>query len=255
MDSHKTVLAISPHLDDAALSIGATLAKWALRGVEVHVCTLFAGTPVEPLSSVARRFHDMCDLPHDASAIALRRQEDLTAMTVLGAQAHHEDFLDAVYRRRSDGRWLCEHERAMFDTCVKIDPLVRKSAIESIDTLCTLLSPDVILTCAGVGGHIDHQITRDAAVTVGRSSGTQLMLWEDLPYALEEGLTFQMDQLVTTTSMASPTAWTRKWEAIACYRSQTRMLWPGREDWSALLASHAFTRSDPHGAELLWSID
>jgi hypothetical protein len=42
------VLAISPHLDDAALSVGATLADFSARGADLEVLTLFAGVPREP---------------------------------------------------------------------------------------------------------------------------------------------------------------------------------------------------------------
>ncbi|MGH3829147.1 MAG: PIG-L deacetylase family protein [Pseudonocardiaceae bacterium] len=63
VNSVRRVLAVSPHLDDAALSAGATLADLAARGVDVQVCTLFTGAPHEPLSAVARAFHARCDLP------------------------------------------------------------------------------------------------------------------------------------------------------------------------------------------------
>ena len=36
-------------------------------------------------------------------------------MMMLGARAHHVGLLDALYRRRCDGRWLCDHDWAMFD--------------------------------------------------------------------------------------------------------------------------------------------
>ncbi len=63
MNTQRRVLAISPHLDDAALSAGATLADFAARGANVDVVTLFAGTPHEPLSAVNRAFHAKCGSP------------------------------------------------------------------------------------------------------------------------------------------------------------------------------------------------
>jgi hypothetical protein len=57
------VLAISPHLDDAALSVEATLADLATHSADIHGVTLFAGTPTEPLSIVARTFHTTCACP------------------------------------------------------------------------------------------------------------------------------------------------------------------------------------------------
>ncbi|MGH3869204.1 MAG: PIG-L deacetylase family protein [Pseudonocardiaceae bacterium] len=115
MNTPQRVLAISPHLDDAALSAGATLTDFVARGADVNVFTLFAGAPPEPLSEVARAFHVKCGLSQDASAGALRIDEDRAAMDQLGVRAHHCGFLDAIYRRAPDGHWLCEHDRAMFD--------------------------------------------------------------------------------------------------------------------------------------------
>lgn len=103
MSTGQRVLAVSPHLDDAALSVGATLANLAAHGTDVQVVTLFAGVPDEELSTVACAFHVNCRLPADSSAVALRLDEDLAAMDELGARPHHCGFLDAVYRRASDG--------------------------------------------------------------------------------------------------------------------------------------------------------
>ncbi|MGH3427279.1 MAG: PIG-L family deacetylase, partial [Mycobacteriales bacterium] len=66
----RRVLAISPHLDDAALSVGATLAEFSARGTDVEVLTIFAGAPHNPLTDTARAFHAKCGLPPDATAVA-----------------------------------------------------------------------------------------------------------------------------------------------------------------------------------------
>ena len=47
------VLLISPHLDDAAMSAGATIAALTAAGSQVVVCTVFAGKPQPPFSGVA----------------------------------------------------------------------------------------------------------------------------------------------------------------------------------------------------------
>jgi LmbE family N-acetylglucosaminyl deacetylase len=51
------ILAISPHLDDAALSYGGRLAEAGAAGDEVIVYTVFAGSPREAPSEVAAYFH------------------------------------------------------------------------------------------------------------------------------------------------------------------------------------------------------
>ncbi|MGH3849169.1 MAG: PIG-L family deacetylase, partial [Pseudonocardiaceae bacterium] len=159
MSTVQRVLAVSPHLDDAALSAGALLADLAAQGADVQVVTLFAGPPWETLSAVARAFHTNCGLPEDASAVALRVNEDRAAMDELGARAYHRGFLDAVYRRAPDGQWLCEHDRAMFD-CLPLDRdgLLSRLSYE-VRNILAAAEPDLVLTCAAVGDHIDHRLT------------------------------------------------------------------------------------------------
>ncbi|MDA8391968.1 MAG: PIG-L family deacetylase [Actinomycetota bacterium] len=95
------VLAVSPHLDDAVLSAGATLAALVAAGRPVTVLTVFAGDPGPALSPVAERHHARCGLGVDA--VERRRAEDRAALTRLGADPRHGALADAVYRRRADG--------------------------------------------------------------------------------------------------------------------------------------------------------
>ncbi|MGH3907128.1 MAG: PIG-L deacetylase family protein [Pseudonocardiaceae bacterium] len=244
MSTPRRVLAISPHLDDAALSAGATLAEFAARGAAVDVFTLFAAAPRQPLSAVARAFHAKCGLPRDASAGALRIDEDRAAMDQLGVRAHHCGFLDAIYRRAPDGRWLCEQDRAMFDDLL-LDPAGLLSEVtHEVRRILDAVRPDLVLTCAAVGDHIDHRLTR-AAVLVATAT-VPLLLWEDLPYAIGRPST----TATPLTPTASPEAWERKWSAVACYTTQIRMLWPANSDWAAELLAHAEIRGGGRRAEL-----
>lgn len=249
MSTARRVLAISPHLDDAALSVGATLADLAAQGADIHVVTMFAGAPTEPLSAVARTFHTNCGLPADASAIALRINEDRAAMNELGARAEHCGFLDAVYRRAPDGSWLCGHDRAMFDDL----PLSRDALLDElsrdINRILAIAAPDLVLTCAAVGDHIDHRLIKAAVRNAVSGTEMQTLLWEDLPYAINRPPATTTPPPTRTTP---PEAWQRKWRAIACYTTQVRMLWPTDADWAAELLTHAKTRGDGTPAELMF---
>lgn len=252
MSTTRRVLAVSPHLDDAALSVGATLAELAAHGVEVHVVTLFAGAPTEPLSAVARTFHHHCGLPQGAAAVAVRIEEDRAAMDELGARAQHRGFLDAIYRRAPDGSWLCGHDQAMFDDLpLDQDTLLGELSGEVNRTLADVV-PDLVLTCAAIGNHIDHRLTTAAVRNAVHGSEIQTLLWEDLPYAINR-------PPATTTPppapITSPQAWHRKWRAIACYTTQVRTLWPTDTDWVAELRAHATTRGEGAPTELTFPLN
>jgi LmbE family N-acetylglucosaminyl deacetylase len=83
-------LAIGAHADDVEFGCGATLAKWAAAGAEVHLCVLTDGSKgswdpgTDPVGLVATRRHE---------------QEE--AAGVLGAKAVH--FLDFVDGELRDG--------------------------------------------------------------------------------------------------------------------------------------------------------
>jgi LmbE family N-acetylglucosaminyl deacetylase len=166
------------------LSVGATLTDLAAQGTEVHVVTLFAGTPTEPLSAVARTFHTNCGLPEDASAATLRIDEDRTAMHEIGARAHYCGCLDAVYRRAPDGAWLCGHDRAMFDDRPSGRDALLTELSREVNRILATVGPDLVLTCAAVGDHVDHRLTRAAVLDAVNGTELQTLLWEDLPYAI-----------------------------------------------------------------------
>ena len=79
------LLVLSPHLDDAALSLGAHLYTLARRGVRVSVLTLATADPADGLSPLAEDLHRRWGL--GADAMAVRRGEDLEACRVLGVEA------------------------------------------------------------------------------------------------------------------------------------------------------------------------
>lgn len=242
------VLLVSPHLDDAVLSVGATIAALTAAGTRVVVGTVFAGVPEPPFSPVADAFHADCGL--DGDAMAVRRREDLAALRVLGAEAVHLGFLDAVYRRTADG-WLCRHPRAMFEAGLPAEPTLQGAIAETTGRLAETVAPQCLWTCAAIGAHVDHLLTRRAVSTAARARGVTLMHWEDLPYGFDHRLSARgalpPPVPVTAEHLGA------KLTAIGCYGSQLPMLWPGT-DWRRLVLEQAAARRCG-GFELRWRAD
>lgn len=244
-------LIVSPHLDDAVLSAGATLAMLASSRNTLPVATVFAGLPEGPLSGVAKAFHNDCG--QSDNAIAERRDEDKAAMAVLGAEPVHLGFLDAVYRRRSDGEWLCDHDRAMFTVDPIQETVLYTEIAASLFEIVERTRPDALLTCAAIGGHVDHVLTRKASALAAQKAGVGLLLWEDLPYGI--GQRSPVSDATRWRPSLSMESWTVKWQAISCYPSQLRMLWPNPLSWRGELYEHARSRATGRGdllAELIW---
>lgn len=144
----RRVLAISPHLDDAVLSAGGRLFELASEGVEVTVFTVFAGRPMPPFSPVAAYLHGLWGLG-DAPVVH-RQAEDRRAVSLLGAAERHGSFLDAVYRRTTDGEaWLIGMDGVPPEG--EHEPELAARLADAITDLVGELRPDTVLTCAAIG--------------------------------------------------------------------------------------------------------
>src|SRR5712692_5355525 len=88
-------LILSPHFDDAVLSLGGLIAKAPDRAV---VVTVFAGVPPE---GVAGRWDRLSGFPMAVAAIRARRQENEAALALIGVpqnRIRNLDYLDGQYR-------------------------------------------------------------------------------------------------------------------------------------------------------------
>lgn len=108
-------LYLSPHLDDAVFSAGGMLHHQAKSGARVVVVTLCTGNPPPgPLSPFAQSIHERWSATGadetgrpavPAEVVAIRRQEDLDALSELGIEAVHLDVPDCIYRLNPSTHW------------------------------------------------------------------------------------------------------------------------------------------------------
>lgn len=249
------VLVVSPHLDDAVLSIGATIGSLTTNKSHVTVFTVFAGVPDPPFSPAARRIHETWGL-HEGPVHA-RRAEDVEALQKVKAKPLHGDFLDLIYRIQA------ENVEAIFEySNEEYNSKLTDAIADSIERLIEQQNPDVVLTCAAIGGHTDHRHARDATIAACANAGVQLFLWEDIPYFLQfkdvpdlPANTRLGDQIIGAYN--NECAFDQKYHAIECYASQQPELWQG-QDFRALLDDYATTKHAARGcngrAESLWKL-
>ena len=168
------VVAISPHLDDAAFSVGGLLAARARAGDRVTIVTCFTGNVAQP-----QGFALACQLDKGLDAavdyMALRRDEDLAACAMIGAEAIHLPFLEAPHRGYASAAELFAERR--------MDDGVLLPLTYALGELVESLAPDLLLGPLAVGDHVDHWIVRDALA----ASAQTLLLWEDWPYLRRAG--------------------------------------------------------------------
>jgi LmbE family N-acetylglucosaminyl deacetylase len=150
------VVVVSPHLDDAAFSLGAAIAKATRSGVTVRVLTVFAGDP--DLSGPPGWWDRKAGFESEGAAARARRQEDVEACRILGARPEWLPFRDASYEPSED------------------DDEIREAVREAVGVADTVLVPGFPLH------HVDHlRITR--LLLDGRIPGARMGLYVEQPYA------------------------------------------------------------------------
>jgi len=213
------LLAISPHLDDAAFSAGGLLASRVDQGWDVTVATCFTGNVAQPTGFALACQLDK-GLEPDIDYMALRRDEDLVACKALGARAIHLPFLEAPHRGYASAKMLFA-ERLPEDRVVD-------AVAPALGELLAAERPDLVLGPLCLGNHVDHHVVLDA---IRRScADLTVLLWEDWPYADREDRVAAMPAVI---EQLTPETRARRIAACAAYGSQLGFQFGGVEAMSA----------------------
>ena len=168
------LLVVSPHLDDAVLSLGAYLADRVRAGVPVQVWTAFTQAPVS--GTVPRRLRPFADY-------AARIAEDDHAVALLGAGARRFDLPERVWRtppaRGLAAAFRTPSDRSGFGQLDRLEEIAAEA----------LARPGVrVLAPLGIGHHVDHLEVAVAVLTTALRLGAtdRVAFYEDF-YALGNG--------------------------------------------------------------------
>ncbi|MEM1042859.1 MAG: PIG-L family deacetylase [Bacteroidota bacterium] len=171
-----TALFVSPHLDDAAFSVGGTAVHLAQRGWRVVVATVFTRSVPDPTG-----FALACqtDKGIDASVdyMAVRRDEDIACCARLGAEPVHLDLPEAPHRGYADARTLFA---GVHTSDEPYTDTVRHALAGALDRA----RPDLVFAPQGIGGHADHRHVVRAVAGLAVEHRIQVAWYRDLPYAL-----------------------------------------------------------------------
>ncbi|MCI5210100.1 MAG: PIG-L family deacetylase [Candidatus Electrothrix sp. ATG2] len=195
---------LAPHPDDAALSCGGAIACRHLKGERQLVVTLCSAIP-----STAELYWRQ------------RLEEDKRALGVLGADRLLGGFLDAPFR----------HPTYEQENCLFASPETNDSMQKDVEQLLAAIAEQnrqaKFYVPLGVGSHVDHLITYDAAQTI--THVTAIHFYEDFPYtaknpnALEVRLAALNDNF-TVVDTDVRHCFLKKAEAVAQYTSQVHFL-------------------------------
>jgi LmbE family N-acetylglucosaminyl deacetylase len=258
MTERPTLVILSPHPDDAVLAVGGLLTHYTRLGGHVVIVTVFAGSPPDHMSSLAR--HLYADDPHRDEITHTRRLEDLAAGHQVHAQVVQLPHLEALYRSAPDGTPLYTNLRQIFSApTTEVEATAEHLARHWLAGDLLPANADIV-TPLGIGGHVDHRIVRRAAETAHDLAGREtfrLHYYEDQPYASRRQQQ-RWHHLIPqhsapTVHPITDAEWQQKIDAIACHTSQIALLWPNGQSFQDELRSYADTVGDRTLAERTWS--
>jgi LmbE family N-acetylglucosaminyl deacetylase len=201
------VCVLSPHLDDAALSLGASLARAAKAGADVRVITVFAGRPDSTFpASVWDASAGFASL---GEATRARRREDAEAGRLLGVTPVWLSFADNFYDEGATDD----------DVWAAVSP--------TLDGADLVLAPGFPL--------IHHDHLRLARLVRARLPARLVAYYVEQPYAawLRSGFSDKRpaaDEVSRLQSAwcrlrAAPWSWVTKVKAMRAYPSQLRLMY------------------------------
>lgn len=166
------ILVLSPHLDDAAFSVGPLVSEIAGRA-KVIVATAFTKSE-KNLSKFALACQLDKGLSSEVDYMAIRRQEDLVWAKRIGVEVIHGLLAEAPHRGYQSANEL-------FEPILAAD-LIEKCLKEWLVNLTSSVKPRAILCPLGVGKHVDHVwINKVARETT--DAATPLFFFKDQPYS------------------------------------------------------------------------
>jgi LmbE family N-acetylglucosaminyl deacetylase len=232
-------LYLSPHFDDVALSCGGGVFRQTAIGDSVLVVTVTAAEPPaglqsETVESLHRRWTDSLGGATVEAIVARRRAEDREAFDELRADVLHLPFLDCIYRLDPGGDPLYPGPTDMLGAFNSADAGLLDDVVGAF---AALPPAGRVYAPLGVGGHVDHGVTRRAAERVF----SDLDYYEDYPYTMAAGALEAVLPPEARVGWSAETVWltesamAAKIAAVAAYRSQLSSFFAGPEDLAARL--------------------
>lgn len=224
---------LAPHPDDAVLSCGGTIAAFQETGDKQLVVTLCSAIPAS------------IELPW-----LQRLDEDERAFSFLGVDYLLGNIFDAPYRNPG-----YRNNEQLFAPPLTDDTMPEKVRL-FLKSLAENNREAVLYAPLGVGKHVDHVITFNAAYS--ETGFSSVHFYEDFPYTVKEPDALE-DRLRTVEKKLSPmetdiqSTFNKKAEAIGVYSSQVNFLFGSFDNMMDALFKDA-QRVSPGGfGERTWT--
>lgn len=178
------IVVFAPHLDDAILSTGQHILEWKKQGKKIKIISIFTKhVGGDGLPNYTKEFLATCGFNRAVDFGKERVNEDKKAMKELGIDWEHWNIIDAGFR--------VDQNKIIYPTKEKLlggkISLIDKGLIKLIAEKMSKINGKLFMLPFGVGGHVDHLITRKA----GEILSNERCYYLDAPYLWENGSYFK----------------------------------------------------------------
>jgi LmbE family N-acetylglucosaminyl deacetylase len=207
-DFPSRVLVISPHVDDAAFSLAATLKVLVAAGSAVQIVNCFTLSRYAPFSGAKSKI----------SALTRRRHEEEAFLHYLGGNSSSVDLglVDAPARTGAGLRGMMASHLPLKELSETVAMLA--ASLDDVDDDTAIISP------LAIGDHSDHYIARQAAML--KYHDRPIAFYEDLPYAATANESYVANSLKQTA------------ESFEGGLKPLLFHWPGDAAWKRQSCSH-----------------
>ena len=200
---------LSPHPDDAPLSLGGWILDVRRRGEQVLIVNVFSKTAAWRFPGAAGRVDEVQ---------AIRRAEEALMARLTGARLHHMELPEAMLRGHS-------LEQIFTASPGESDTGAASEIAAGVARLATKYPEAQWRLPLAIGNHIDHRLTRDGGAQGLRAAavpGDRICFYEDLPYAAKVAAKPEPAAVASLQPIAGLLRW--KLELLRIYWSQ--LTWP-----------------------------
>jgi LmbE family N-acetylglucosaminyl deacetylase len=184
--SHRRIVVVEPHADDAALSVGEILRDEACRA-DVTILTIMGRSN---FTTETLRGRD--SLP-ETFVSRLRKQEAELFARLIGARSVVKTYRDAPLRFAPGRTWkasnMARYARQYPAWAKRQSPPAEIGRVARLILRALIeLSPHEVWIPLGIGDQVDHRLVRDAGRQIFRApppalAHVKVCHYEDLPYA------------------------------------------------------------------------
>lgn len=177
LDLFESFLILSPHFDDAILSMGSLMAYLLEQGRQVEVINVFTqGSHIA--SPLTEKLLRQSGFNNSSEYFQKRAAEDHRALSSLGAiHVTNLDFIDAPWRYTDPDLPL--YPQTTWNTYDKPETTLQAKLTAALKTLQAKKNKQLVFAPLARGRHNDHLIVR----SVGSAIFSPVIYYSDFPYS------------------------------------------------------------------------